>query len=241
MLEKLVMPVNHAAPHPIISQSSRGPAHMRACIVEGMSASDDSLPNDGLQANTPFYTRRSWCWSFSAHPHAGIGFQWRNKHEVHKTGCEVQTWPGYTHRHAATLNCNLSVSLRQPPVKHQPQKGTTAAHRPPTAKWRIRVDVNPNLTYHIIARPGLGTMLHPLPRGDPGILTMLTDTTHEMHAICMSFPKRVIPSYLAAEVARCQHHHSFISMQARRIMGSNSRVFHIGPLPNSHYTGENGE
>lgn len=50
-----------------------------------------------------------------------------------------------------------------------------------------------------------------------------------------------MPSYLAAEVARCQHHHMFISMRARRIMGSNSRVFYIAPLPNSHYTGENGE
>ena len=120
-------------------------------------------------------------------------------------------------------------------------KGTAATHRPPTAKCRIRVDVNPNLTYHIIAGPGSGTVLHPLPRGDPGILTMLTDTTHEMHAICMSFPNRVIPSYLAAEVARCQHHHMFISMQARRILGFNSRVLYIAPLPNSHYTGENGE
>lgn len=105
------------------------------------------------------------------------------------------------------------------------------------------MDVNPNLTYHNtcnIAGPGLGTLLHPLPRGDPGILTMLTGTAREMHAIFQSFPNRVIPWYLAAEVARCQHH-SFVSMQARRIMGSNSRVFYIDPLPNSHYTGENGE
>ena len=161
---------------------------MRVCIVEGMSASDDTPPNHALHTNTPFYTRRSWCWSFSAHPHAGIGFQWRNKHEVHKTGCEVQTWPGYTHRHAATLNCNLSVSLQPASGRSTSLKGTAAAHRPPTAKCRIRVDVNPNLTYHIIAGPGSGTLLHPLPRGDPGILTMLTDT----HATCtpsVSSPK----------------------------------------------------
>lgn len=103
------------------------------------------------------------------------------------------------------------------------------------------MDVNPNLTYHIIARPGSRTMLHPLPRGDPGILTNAdrhrTRDARDLYAL----PNRVIPSYLAAEVARCQHHHTFISMQARRIMGSNSRVFYIAPLPNSHYTGENGE
>jgi hypothetical protein len=110
-------------------------------------------------------------------------------------------------------------------------KGTTAAHRPPTAKWRIRVGVNPNLTYHIIARPGLETMLHPLPRGDPGILTMLTDNKTRDARDLYALPNRVIPSYLAAEVARCQHHHMFISMRARRILGFNPRVFYIGHYP----------
>jgi hypothetical protein len=137
MLEKLVMPVNHAAPHPIISQSSRGPAHMRACIVEGMSASDDIAPNDGLEANTPFYTRRAWFWSCCALPQVGIGSQWRNKHEVHKTGCEVQTWPGYTHRHAATLDCNLQFIRVSAPASGQAPASKRYNGSPPAAHRQV--------------------------------------------------------------------------------------------------------
>jgi hypothetical protein len=169
MFEKLVMPVNYA-PHLIISQSSQGPAHMRACIVEGMSASYDTTSNDALLANTPSYTRHSWCWSSYTFPHADIGLQWRINTRGTRPDVKFKLGPAIRTDmppHSTAIYPCLSASLRS----STSLKSTAAAHQPPAAKCRIRVDVNPNLTYHIIAGPGLGTLLHPLPRGDPGILT----------------------------------------------------------------------
>ena len=54
---------------------------------------------------------------------------------AYKTGYEAQTWPGCTHRHAVTLNCNLPVSLRQPPVE---TPASTVERNPPAAHRQVQ-------------------------------------------------------------------------------------------------------
>jgi hypothetical protein len=63
---------------------------------------------------------------------------------------EFQAWLGSAHRHAASRLQFTRLFLHQP-LNTSLQSAT---HRPSTAKLRIRVDVNLNLTYHNIVRAG---------------------------------------------------------------------------------------
>jgi hypothetical protein len=132
--------------------------------------------------------------------------------------------------------CNLSVRLST--SLHLNTSLQSAIHRPPTAKSRIGVDVNLNLTYHNIAWVVFGTNVTSTTPGGPRHLTTLTDASTTRNARDLRI---VQSSYLAACIAECQLHHVFISMQASRIRNLIPRVLYSTPLPHLHCTCENGE
>jgi hypothetical protein len=71
--------------------------------------------------------------------------------------------------------CNLSVRLSTSLHLNTSLQSTT--YRPPTAKSRIRVDVNLNLTYRNIARLGFWINVTSTTPGGPRHLTTLTDAS----------------------------------------------------------------